>query len=432
VKLAFQHIALSGRWLLIGLSLLIWVGIISLFITIGYEETWKIWNIPTQMPPFMDFRLIPGTAATIRMGLDPTISNPGDPLGRLFNYPKVWYLLFYTGVSQNDTIWVVIPLIILFFISVFAFPGEVKVFDVLLILSIIFSPAAMFLYERGNVDLIFFTLCALALMIMDFSIYASLTLVLIGAVFKIYPFFMMSVYFNQGKKRFWYLVLAGLLIFGAYTLLSWNDFRTDWNITQRGFDYSYGANVIILHFRHELNVFLLNTFSHGWTDRLLDFGPYIIAIFIFLIAVVLGSRSSITSGSHNHRNLAAFRLGASIYIGTFLMGNNWDYRLVFLVFTLPQISEWARTRGERMRSLAILNIAMMFIACWYLVISLLLNNFGLLGVLKDPLFLFDEIAKWGMFMGLTILFFASAPEWLKSIDTFLHIARKPDILENMV
>jgi hypothetical protein len=432
VKLSLQHIALPGRLLLIGLSVLIWVGIISLFITIGYEETWKIWNIPTEMPAFMDFRLIPGTAETVRMGMDPTISNPGDPIGRLFNYPKVWYLIFYTGVSQNDTIWVVIPLIILFFISVFAFPGELKVLDVLLILCIIFSPAAMFLYERGNVDLIFFTLCASALLIMDFSAYTSLALVLMGAVFKIYPIFMMSVYLDQGKKRFWYLFLAGSLIFGAYTLLSWNDFRTDWKITQRGFDYSYGANVIILHFRHELNVFLLNTFSHGWTDRFLDFGPYIIAIIIFSIAVVLGVRSAVTSGAHNQRNLAAFRLGASIYIGTFLMGNNWDYRLVFLVFTLPQISEWARTRGERMRALAILNFVMMFIACWYLVIGLLLNNFGLLDVLKDPLFVLDEIAKWGMFMGLTILFFASAPEWLKSVGAFLPVARKPDNLDNMV
>ena len=432
MKLSLQHIALPGRLLLIGLSVLIWVGIISLFITIGYEETWKIWNIPTEMPAFMDFRLIPGTAETVRMGMDPTISNPGDPIGRLFNYPKVWYLIFYTGVSQNDTIWVVIPLIILFFISVFAFPGELKVLDVLLILCIIFSPAAMFLYERGNVDLIFFTLCASALLIMDFSAYTSLALVLMGAVFKIYPIFMMSVYLDQGKKRFWYLFLAGSLIFGAYTLLSWNDFRTDWNITQRGFDYSYGANVIILHFRHELNVFLLNTFSHGWTDRFLDFGPYIIAIIIFSIAVVLGVRSAVTSGAHNQRNLAAFRLGASIYIGTFLMGNNWDYRLVFLVFTLPQISEWAQARGERMRALAILNFGMMFIACWYLVIGLLLNNYGLLDVLKDPLFVLDEIAKWGMFMGLTILFFASAPEWLKSVGAFLRIARKPEILDNMV
>ena len=432
MELFFQNIAKPNRWLLIGLSVLIWVGIISLFISIGYEETWKIWNIPTEMPPFMDFRIIPGTAETVRNGIDPTISNPGDPLGRLFNYPKAWYLIFYTGVSQNDTTWIVVPLIILFFISVFTFAGELKVLDVLLILCVVFSPAAMFLYERGNVDLIFFTLCASALLINDYSIYASMVLILIGAMFKIYPIFMMSIFLNQEKKRFWQLFLAGLLIFGGYILLSWNDFRTDWNITPRGSYNSYGANVIVLHFRHELNVFLLKTYTHAWTDRFLDFGPYFIVVILFLIALVLGTHSAATSGPLNQRNLAAFRIGAAIYIGTFFMGNNFDYRLVFLIFTVPQISEWAQSKGERMRVLSIINLILMLIACWYLVISLLFNNLGLMEASRNPLFVLDEIAKWGMFTGLTILFFASAPGWVKSIVSVPIISRKFDNLDDMI
>src|SRR5262249_47115150 len=38
-----------------------------------------------------------------------------------------------------------------------------------------------------------------------------------------------------------------------------------------------------------------------------------------------------------------FRLGASIYIGTFLLGNNWAYRLIFLIFTTPQIIAWIKS-----------------------------------------------------------------------------------------
>jgi hypothetical protein len=141
---------------------------------------------------------------------------------------------------------------------------------------------------------------------------------------------------------------------------------------------------------------------------------------------VLGIHSAAAGDPQSQRNLAAFRIGATIYIGTFLMGNNWDYRLVFLVFTIPQLSEWAQSKGARMRTLSIVNLVMIFIACWYLVLSLILNNLGLLDVLRDPLFGLGEIAKWGMFMVLTILFFASAPEWVKSIVSLPIIHRKLD------
>jgi hypothetical protein len=413
MQLNLKDKVLSPRWLLIETCVLIWVVLISLFLTVGSDAVWGFWNVPKQILPFLDFRLIPGTAQTLRMGIDPTVSNPGDPIGRLFNYPKVWYLVFYTGVSQDDTFWVVISLIVIFFLSAFAFPGKLKILDVLLLLGLLFSPAAMFLYARGNVDLAFFSLCALALLINDLSPYASLVLILIGAVFKIYPIFMLSVFLKQEKKRFWYLILAGLLIFGGYILLTFKDFQTDWNITQRGFDYSYGANVLVLHFRHEFNVFLLKTFSHTWTDRFLDYGPYVVAIFVFLAAVIPGVFFTVAPKAASQRNLDAFRVGAAIYICTFLMGNNWDYRLVFLLFTVPQILEWAAVKDVKMRTLSIITMVMIFAACWYLVLSLLITNIGLLDLLRNPLFLIGEVAKWGLFAGLTVLFFASAPEWLK-------------------
>jgi hypothetical protein len=74
----------------------------------------------------------------------------------------------------------------------------------------------------------------------------------------------------------------------------------------------------------------------------------------------------------------------------------------------------------------------MLIACWYLVISLLFNNLGLMEASRNPLFVLDEIAKWGMFTGLTILFFASAPGWVKSIVSVPIISRKFDNLDDMI
>ena len=38
----------------------------------------------------------------------------------------------------------------------------------------------------------------------------------------------------------------------------------------------------------------------------------------------------------------AFLFGASIYCGTFMLGTNFVYRLMFLLLCLPQVLDWAR------------------------------------------------------------------------------------------
>ena len=47
------------------------------------------------------------------------------------------------------------------------------------------------------------------------------------------------------------------------------------------------------------------------------------------------------------RALAAFRVGAATYVGTFLLGGNFNYRLAFLLFALPQLVRWSRPTDRR-------------------------------------------------------------------------------------
>ena len=134
-----------GKKTLVGAVLLIWSLIILSFFTRGYIETWYLWNFPAKMPPFSDFRLIPSSIETLRAGGDAALSNPADPRGHIFNYPKIWYLLLYTGITQNDTIWICTVLIVLFFLVVLAFPEKPRVRDTVLLLAVAFSPACMLL-----------------------------------------------------------------------------------------------------------------------------------------------------------------------------------------------------------------------------------------------------------------------------------------------
>ena len=98
-----------------------------------------------------------------------------------------------------------------------------------------------------------------------------------------------------------------------------------------------------------------------------------------------------------------------IFLGTFAIGNNFDYRLVFLLLTLPQLFDWvtAEPRDPRAWLAGIATI---------IVVSLLW-----IGALSEPLLLMDELVTWAAVGVLVALLAASVP----SVRTILATMR-PD------
>src|SRR5215204_2268646 len=197
-----------GKIFLIASSLIIGLVILLLFKVYGYDETWRLWRVPVQHPQFADFRLIPGSAESYRDGFEPTQRNPGDPHNRIFNYPAFWRLFFYTNITQDDTIWIVTVMLVLFFVGVFLFPQNLTILDSIGMLFVIFSPAAMLLYERGNVDLIVFFLCALTVLSIDYSPFITAALLMFAMVIKLYPLFGVTVLLKESKSKFIWLSLG--------------------------------------------------------------------------------------------------------------------------------------------------------------------------------------------------------------------------------
>src|SRR5687767_8791103 len=251
-----------GKAFLIGGSLLMWLFIFLLFKNYGYVETWALWKVPTESPPFSDFRLIPGSAETFRMGIEPSVRNPGDPHKRIFNYPTFWRLFFYTGITQADTTWISILMITLYFAGVFLFPQKLTVSQAIWMLLIVFSPASMLLYERGNVDLIVFFLCVAIVLATGYSAYATAALLIVGTVIKLFPFFGITVLLKESRKRFIWLSAFCLFVLLVYMYITWESVSVSWNLTMRGKDISYGANVFF--YRYAMT--LLRFFSQWFAD----------------------------------------------------------------------------------------------------------------------------------------------------------------------
>jgi hypothetical protein len=398
----------KGKSLLLAGIVLMWATLLVLFQSYGYNRTWKLWNVPTLDPVFRDFQLIPGSAESFRNGFEPSIENPYDVGQRIFNYPAFWRLFFYTNITTNDTVWIVTLLFILDFISVVLFPQKLTISGALLMLLVVFSPASMLLYERGNADLFVFFLCAMIVLATDFSANLTAGLIVFGAIVKMFPLFGITVLLKETKQKFWKLAVAIVLFIIVYGLLTFQSQSAAWNTTMRGDGLSYGTFVIITRLGDYFQQILPNLLSIMQWQLVFE----AIALILIMGALVLALRDPASLTVSQERNLAAFRMGASIYVGTFLLGNNWDYRLAFLVFVIPQLSQWFHSTEKRYRAISIGVVVAILLSCWNLMV-----RFNLPFVpLKDPAnrnFIVDELINWLLVPGFTYLLVVSLPEWLK-------------------
>ncbi len=392
-----------------------------LFISYGYIPTWNLWNIPAFHLPFLDLRTILGAAESYAAGYNPAQDNPFDPLDRKFNYPRIWYLILAIGINQSWAIPLGIAIIVLFLISVLLFAGKLNKLSIFFIVLALFSPAVLFSMERGNVDLIFFSMLALGLILMNISQPASLLVWVTGILFKIYPIFGAGYFLDQEKRSSLKYIGIGAGITVLYFALTYHDMLTVLRNTVKGQDISYGVAVLPTYFKwivkekigkvdqpsfYQAAVFLNNIYS---SFPLL---PYLAAALIILVLTCLGILRKKQLSFSNLRNLRAFWLGAGIYIGTFLLGNNWDYRLIFLLFTLPQLAEWIRQESGSIRAAAGTTTVALFLSLWYFVLKAIVANFSSLAADIHPVV--DEIINWILFGGLIYLYAASVPKWIFS------------------
>jgi hypothetical protein len=404
-----------GRLILVSVATLMWLFILVSYQVRGYGPTWGIWHIPSWRLPFLDFRLIPGSAESFAHGYEPTVENPYDPTQRIFNYPAFWRLFFYTGITQDDSIWIGISMIVLFFIGVFLFPEKLSVPGAIGMLLVTFSPAAVLLYERGNVDLIVFFLCALIVLAGSRSANLAAILITFGAIVKMFPFFGITILLKETKKKFWILFLVCLTAFLVYMAATWSSVKAAWNTTMRGNGLSYGTNVFVTRYEAAIEKVVQQWFTPHQTDLVLKYGPLLVGLALLLGVAILAFVNREPFETSSERNFAAFRMGASIYVGTFLLGNNFDYRLAFLIFMMPQLVAWMGSTSRNYRVMAWISTVLVLLSSWHMwIIQIPLES--IMGSVEDSQkfwIIVDEAFNWMLFANLAYLLIASTPDWLK-------------------
>ena len=371
-----------------------------LFLFYGYDKTWKLWNIPTMSPCFADTRVITAGAEACAKGLDPMVNNIGDPWNRKLNYPRVCQLLYAIGVNQEHTAYLGIGLIVLFLAGICLLFPSISNTAVVCIMGALVSPAVLLGVERANTDLLMFFLLAVSVVAVKRRHLLSTALILFGFILKLYPIFGLMVLLR--KKRSIFIVSSAVSIVFAllYAFIKFEEILTISQVTQKGTLISYGLRVFWTSVRHDYP-------AMGMYAKILS---YLAALSSLVYAFTALLRTDVPQKDKDLRYLDSFRAGSAIYLGTFMLGSNWDYRLMFLICTIPQLLSWANCTSRSVSRISRITLFALYMSMWYLLIT---RSAPYIPHGSYLIFLLDETCNWLVFAGLLYLLFLSMPAWVK-------------------
>ena len=390
-------------------------------LVMSYVQFWGYLGVPSISPSFADLRGITSALDCYRQGFDPLIHNPCDPWNRPMNYPRLWLGLSSLGLDQSHTFILGILQAILFYACIFIIIiKRLNVSEGLFYGLILCSPAVMLAVERGNNDLMIFVFLSLAVLMMQKRRILPYIFILMASILKLYPIVSIMSALREDKKRAIIIMLMVGTLFMIYMIYTWQDVILIGTTVPRSANLSYGSRVLF----DGLNPIFQSITGLGIPEHFRTIFSFTAVLFV-LVASYLAIRLGFIQTQNKlmtSQYLDNFRIGAIIYIGTFIIGHNFDYRLIFLILTLPQLLAWIKIQNPLSQVSVFLLIAILvtmwssFFAVWFSGLFSLVFSLEKTG--NHLVFLLEEIINWLIFGCLIAILLSTLPDWLK---TFLRI-----------
>jgi hypothetical protein len=392
---------------------------------------WARFGVISMQPSFADMRAHTSGWECMRAGIDIAVVNPCDPWGRAIGPAGIIDSLAFVGLGEGSTVPLALLMIGLFAASVVVVAGPISRREALVYGAIVFSPSVMLGVERGNTDLLIFSLLTVVLVTMrrtnSWLRACSWAALLLASLIKLYPIFALGVFLRQSARRALLACAAVLAPFAAYLLLNLDDFAGIDRTFSRAVWSSYGAGVAVDSLQESL-----------------DFGESIatsasvlvlLAGFILSLTLAFGLRRAgfVEAYAENDvRSLDAFWIGASIYVGTYAIGHNYDYKLVFLVFVVPLLLRLSKS-SEASFPLARLALASVVATLWLSGPNPIVPGLSDAWLEAQDTFAFEELLNWLLVVYLAALLVLTLPAWLapwpardrRPHETLGHPARLP-------
>ena len=301
-----------------------------------FLKIFSFYNIDHLTPSFADFRSYQALPLTIEKGLDPYINHEYDPWKRPFNLPIIW---FYISKYLNLINEINFKIFIFLYISLFIF-CVIQIIELteniigkILVILAAFSASSILALERGNTDLLIFSLVFIACIQKKF--FLSLLILVTASILKLFPIFSFVINF-ENKKKVFLSILGILLVF--FILLS--DLKYFFYNTHSTFNtgLTFGIRPIILGFFKSLERVGLNNIEMN--NLYFIIGYFFILFFsllLFLFFLIKNKKKKSVDFINLKNRL--FLAGSSIYCCSFIFFSSFDYRLIFLIMTIPYLAD---------------------------------------------------------------------------------------------
>ncbi len=327
-----------ARLALVGVLL----GYFALFRAVGGHHAWGKLGVGGLPFWFGDLRNVTAAWDCARHGIAVLPANPCDPYHRPANYPRLWVLLYHLGLGQGDTFALGLVVCGLFLCAAVAvLPGRASWPATVIYALLLLSPATMIGVERGNVDLLLFAFVAAGVMISRrglLGLVAGDCLVGLSAALKLFPIFATGFLVPRRERRAVLSIVALVVSFAVYAFLIRHELQQIRAALPEENSYSYGIRRI-------------SDWVSAGTEGARASRASLPAWDVLLMAAVAAcgwlaarkARPRIVAASSDRgavRDLDLFWAGACVYVGTYALARNFDYRLVFCLLTVPQLVRW--------------------------------------------------------------------------------------------
>ena len=202
-----------------GIAILLYIFMTTLYL-LGQTQFihWILtcWGFTPNDFLFLDTETIFSALRCRHMGIDVSLTNPCDPLGRQFDYPPVWLAVSILPVKQAWTTIAGFIFDLMFLASLFLLPAGRTWLDTAVITLAVLSTPAAFALERGNSDLVIFSLSACTARLVsrsDHLRFFAYFLALLAGLLKYYPISLLALAARERVLPFLLTVgLSGLVV----------------------------------------------------------------------------------------------------------------------------------------------------------------------------------------------------------------------------
>lgn len=384
------------------------------FFIFGYVETWRMWQVFPNYPHFNDLRGLLVWADLYGSGIDPRLYDHPSPSIQTMNYPRIWMYIHHLGLGENCTTAAGMVIIALFLAGLLIGLPRLNHKGVAFIIAAVASPAVLLGIERVNIDLFLFFILSLAVACVSTRPFFAWAAVVLTFELKLYPIFGLLVLLRKKASVFFGLMLAAFAYVFLRAICNMDELALIAATTPRSSYASFGIRIFSQ---------LMESYGPAAALAAQTLSCAVVAATLILSFRALGLSEPDTLGETDTdpRRLDAFRMGAAIYTGTFLIGNNWDYRLLFLIFTIPQLLDWRLHASPIVSRAALAVLAATYLALWHFPITrvlLLLIPFGLKAAL-----ILDQVSHYVICSGLIYLFVLSLPRDM--VDLIKSVSGQP-------